>query len=628
MKVKLSSGLLIPVSIIFAEILILSGCKEDPVPPTVTTTSVTGITFTGASAGGSVSADGGADVTARGVCWGPASSPVISGSHSTDGKGTGLFTTSLSGLSTGTKYYIRAYATNKAGTSYGNELTFETLPVTLAILSTTEITGKTSNSAVSGGNITSDGGSTVTGRGVCWATTANPTTANSKTTDGSGTGNFVSNITGLSPGTTYHVRAYAVNSIGTAYGNDVQFTSSSTTPVLTTATVTSKTWTSAVSGGNITSDGGALVTARGVCWSTTANPVSTGPHTTDGTGSGTFTSNITGLNPGTTYYVRAYATNSAGTSYGNELSFTTNPVIAPTVTTSTPSPVGTTTATSGGNVTSENGGPVTARGVCWNTTGNPTVSGSRTTDGSGSGIFTSSITGLAPGMVYYVRAYATNSAGTGYGNQIEFSTSITDIDGNIYRTILIGTQLWMQTDLKTTKLNDDSAIPNVLGNSEWAALTSPGYCWFNNNPALGSTYGIIYNWYTVETGNLCPSGWHVPSDSEFKTLEIYLGMTAAAADSGGWRGTDQGAQLKATTTWIPSGYATNSSGFTALGGGYRFGLDGGFNDFNGVAYWWSSSLHWSDTTKALYRRLDSNQRRIYREGVIKAGGKYVRCLKN
>jgi uncharacterized protein (TIGR02145 family) len=105
-------------------------------------------------------------------------------------------------------------------------------------------------------------------------------------------------------------------------------------------------------------------------------------------------------------------------------------------------------------------------------------------------------------------------------------------------------------------------------------------------------------------------------------------MSAAAADSGGWRGTVQGAQLKATTTWIPSGYATNSSGFTALGGGYRFGIDGGFNDFNGVAYWWSSTLHWSDTTKALYRRLDSNQRRIFREGVIKTGGKYVRCLKN
>jgi uncharacterized protein (TIGR02145 family) len=104
-------------------------------------------------------------------------------------------------------------------------------------------------------------------------------------------------------------------------------------------------------------------------------------------------------------------------------------------------------------------------------------------------------------------------------------------------------------------------------------------------------------------------------------------MTQLEADNSGWRGTNQGTQLKFTSTWTPS-TGTNSSGFAGLGGGYRYGVDGSFNDMGVVSYWWSSSLHWDDTTKALYRRLDSSEAGVYREGVIKAGGKSVRCLKN
>jgi uncharacterized protein (TIGR02145 family) len=619
---------LLLITIFLTEIIFLTSCRKDPVPATLTTVTATNITTISATAGGNITADGGAAISARGVCWGTSSQPSVSGSHTSDNTGSGSFTSNITDLAPGTKYYIRAFATNKAGTAYGNELTFETLPLVIPAVNTSEVTGLTSTSAVSGGNITYDGGSPVTARGICWATTANPTTSNNKTSNGTGDGSFTANITGLTAGTTYHVRAYAINNIGTAYGNDIPFTTTATTPVLTTALITSPTRTTAVSGGNITSNGGAAVTARGVCWSTASGPVATGFHTSDGTGNGTFTSNLTDLTPNTFYYVRAYATNSAGTAYGNEVTFTTSPVQIPALTTTVVTSPALTTAVSGGNITSDNGGAVTARGVCWNTTGNPTVAGSKTSDGTGSGTFTSNIGGLTAGTVYYVRAYATNSAGTGYGNQERFSTSISDIDGNIYKTVLIGTQLWMQANLSTTKFNNNASIPNVTDNNEWKDLATPAYCWFINTPSYGVTYGAIYNWYAVETGLLCPSGWHVPTDPEFKTLEMYLGMTQAAADSGGWRGTDQGARLKSTTTWIPSGYATNSSGFTALGGGYRFGMDGGFNDLNGVSYWWSSTLHWDDTTKALYRRLDSNQRRIFREGVIKAGGKYVRCLKN
>jgi uncharacterized protein (TIGR02145 family) len=291
--------------------------------------------------------------------------------------------------------------------------------------------------------------------------------------------------------------------------------------------------------------------------------------------------------------------------------------------------VAVTTAVSGGNVTNDNGGVVTERGVCWNTTGNPTIAGSKTSDGTGTGGFSSTITSLSAGSVYYVRAFATNSAGTGYGDQIRFSTSITDADGNTYRTVAIGTQLWMQSDLKTTRFNDNSPIPYVPDNTDWRNLITPGYSWYDTSPSYRSTFGILYNWYTVETGELCPSGWHVASDQEFKTMEINLGMSPSEADGTLWRGTDEGTQLKYTQTWYPSsGNGTNSSGFAALGGGYRYGLDGGFAGMGVTSYWWTSDLHWSDTTKALYRRLDSGETRVHREGVSKAGGKFVRCLKN
>ena len=175
-----------------------------------------------------------------------------------------------------------------------------------------------------GGNVTFDGWSEITARGVCWSTSPNPTINDSKTTDGSGIGSFTSNITGLADGTTYYVRAYATNSKGTAYGEEKSFTTiAKTLPQITTANVTSITANTAVCGGNVTSDGNATITARGVCWSTSPNPTITDNKTTDGSGIGSFTSNITGLTLNTTYYVRAYATNEKGTAYGEEKSFAT-----------------------------------------------------------------------------------------------------------------------------------------------------------------------------------------------------------------------------------------------------------------------------------------------------------------
>lgn len=194
-------------------------------------------------------------------------------------------------------------------------------------LTTTAVSAITDISAISGGTITSDGGENITARGVCWGTSPGPIVTGNNTSNGTGTGAFSSNLTGLSPSTLYYVRAYATNSVGTAYGNELSFTTLPTAPVLptlTTAALTAITYSTSTSGGNVSADGGATVTARGVCWSTTPNPLATGNHTTDGTGTGTFISSVTGLTANTTYFIRAYATNSAGTAYGNELNFTTS----------------------------------------------------------------------------------------------------------------------------------------------------------------------------------------------------------------------------------------------------------------------------------------------------------------
>ena len=195
-------------------------------------------------------------------------------------------------------------------------------------------------------------------------------------------------------------------------------------PTLITTNYSNLTGASATSGGTVTTDGGSAIVARGVVWNTSENPTIANSKTTDGTGTGNFTSAITGLTAGTTYYVRAYATNSSGTGYGTQITFTTtaNPANFPVVTTTAASSITSSAASSGGNVTSDGGSPVTARGVAWSTTSGPTTANSKTVDGTGTGTFTSAIAGLAANTVYYVRAYATNANGTAYGNQVSFTT--------------------------------------------------------------------------------------------------------------------------------------------------------------------------------------------------------------
>lgn len=488
-------------------------------------------------------------------------------------------------------------------------------PPTLITSPATEISYST---VVTGGNITDHGGDDVTVRGVCWATTANPDISGSHTTDGAGTGIFTSNLDGLTPGLTYYVRAYATNSAGTGYGNEVIFAATAaTTATVTTKTVSDPSFNSALGGGNVTDDGGDLITAKGVCWSIRTEPLVTGPHTTDGAGTGTFDSNITGLLPGTTYYARAYATNSKGTSYGNEVTFVTAVTFA-TVSTSTVPEPNVYNALGGGTITTDGGDPATIRGVCWSTAPEPTVVDSHTTNGTGIGAFESNITGLVPATTYYVRAYATNSKGTVYGEAVSFTTLLGDYDLNSYRFVKIGEQVWMSENLATTKLYDGTPIANLTVAADWESASVPAYAWYSNNEALYKlTYGALYNWQAVASNKLCPEGWHVPTEADWNILITYVGGVDAA-----------GGKLKqaGTALWLsPNTGATNESNFTALPGGGRKPT-GEFEVRGSIGVWWTSTP--SGLANGIGVSMSSENASVNMGNSITGVGRSVRCLKN
>ena len=452
--------------------------------PIVTTAAVTSVTETSAVTGGNVTSDGNASVTERGVVYSTNPNPVITNLSNTIrpcGSGTGEFTYTITGLQANTKYYVRAYAKNDAGTAYGEEISFTTnKQVVLPTVTTTSATSVTESSAVTGGNVTSDGNATVTERGVVYATTQNPTTANTKVASGSGTGSFVCNLSGLQPNTTYYVRAYATNSKGTAYGTQVTFTTSKSIslPTVTTTIVSSIRFNYAMTGGNVTSEGGASVTDRGVVYSTTKNPTTaSATKVASGNGVGVFTTPLENLSPNTTYYVRAYATNASGTAYGTELTFTTSKqVVLPTINTVVITQVTTTTAIANANVTNDGGGDITERGVVYSTSQNPTTAtAAKVTSGSGTGAFSSTIDGLTPSTTYYVRAYAKNSAGTAYGGQATFTTS--DLPTSV--------TLPTVTTTAASSIKETSAVTG--GN-----VTSDGN-------ATVTERGIVYNTYANPT---------------------------------------------------------------------------------------------------------------------------------
>lgn len=222
--------------------------------------------------------------------------------------------------------------------------------------------------------------------------------------------------------------------------------------------------------------------------------------------------------------------------------------------------------------------------------------------------------------------------------------TVVDIDGNVYNTVIIGFQTWMKENLRTTRFNDGTTVPLVMDNADWTALTSSGSCTYNNttNTETINMYGILYNWYSVNTNNICPVGWHVPSDSEFTEFEIFLQNNGynydGSSDTDNDRTTNNkiAISLAALTNWNSAtdegsigsnGYSAyrNKTGFTALPGGYR-GNDGSFIGMGyNLAYWTSSDFN---ANNAWFRSMDYANLGPYRSNISKVDGFSVRCLKD
>ncbi len=284
-----------------------------------------------------------------------------------------------------------------------------------------------------------------------------------------------------------------------------------------------------------------------------------------------------------------------------------------------------TNTTANVNVTITNGGNsnITAKGICWSTSTNPTiVLSTKTIDGTGTTAFNSVLNSLAPGTTYYVRAYATNNSGTVYSLEITFTTVA-------LTSVTIGNQVWTTKNLDITTYRDGTPIPQVIDPTAWANLTTGAWCYYNNDSANGATYGKLYNWYAVagiwneasktdvnQRKKLAPTGYHVPSDSEWTILTTYLGGEGIA-----------GGKMKeaGTTHWLsPNLDATNSSGFTGLPGGYC--INGTFGYIGRGGYWWSSL---DDTAASAWRRdLHYGNSLAYRTGGGMTTGFSVRLLKD
>ena len=307
-----------------------------------------------------------------------------------------------------------------------------------------------------------------------------------------------------------------------------------------------------------------------------------------------------------------------------------NPGSLASITTTAVTSITATTAVSGGNISNDGGSLITQRGVCYSTTPTPTTANTTVISGSGTGSFSCNLMGLIPNSTYYVRAYAINSAGTEYGNEINFVTTTGGVidnppgngvtfNGYNYGSIVFGNgQEWMTENLRTSAYANGDQIPNVTADNLWSNLTTGAWSHYNNGSQFETPYGKLYNWYTVaDSRNVCPTGWHVPSDTEWTVLTDYLGGELVA-----------GGKMKSTGTlyWIsPNTAATNESGFSGHPGAIRYDT-GPFYGIGQGSFWWSSSEGSADAAWSRY--LGYNNGNILRVNSYKKSGSYVRCLRD
>lgn len=423
-------------------------------------------------------------------------------------------------------------------------------------------------------------------------------------------------------GTKYGYRVVAYADKNHSNPLEVNFTPI-TLPKVETSQVSVLGDTAAVLGGNIIHDGGSPILERGAIFVVNYNSTNPEWKILMGNGAGSFEKYVDNLKPASTYFYRAFARNIQGTAYGDAVSFTTLTSLAK-LTTSPVAIFSESAAILGGSITSDGGLTIAQKGICYSQYPNPTTNDSVFILGTGNDSFKTTVKYLQPNTTYYVRAFAINAKGTSYGTQVSFKTDpvLKDIDGNTYKTVIIGDQVWMAENLRTTKYRDGTPIPNVTDYKIWMNLTTGAYCYFMNSVANGAVYGPLYNFYSViDNRGLSPSGWHVPSDAEWSILREFLGGEKVA-----------GGKLKETGTkhWnSPNDQADNSSGFTALPGSWRGSGGAFYYNVGACGMWWTSTISDNPNYPWLYSMWGgTNLGRSIDSYFPKDAGCSIRCIKN
>lgn len=545
-------------------LFLIFGCKKDV--PEVMTVSVTEIQTTTASCAGKVYYDGGSPITSKGVCWGFNNLPTIQNQKTIETDDGNDFTSLLSGLSPGKLYYVRAYAVNAVGIGYGNSITFTTKGGAPEGNSCGAME-VTTNSATLFSNVVPNYLSTeVTFEYGTTTSYGSTIIAKESPIAGERSTIYVSaDLTGLNPGTLYYCRTRMVNSAGTTYGEGSFFNTLGSVPGVLTITADNIQLSAASLNGIVNAN--ELSTSVSFEYGLTSSygqTVAAVPNSVSGNSNVNVSASLSGLNPGTTYHYRIIATNILGTSTGSDLTFATlggSPIIKTISTTGISSYSGILRG-----IINSNYSPTIVTFEYGNSEeyGQSVVATIDPVSNNTDSLISVSISGLLPEMTYHFRIVATNSYGTSYSTDGIFTTTSTlsDAEGNKYSTILIDNNLWMAENLKATKLNDGSSLLNIFANVKESSATMPWYAYYDGQLSNFEKYGALYNVEAIQTGKICPVGWHIPTKNEFLNLVYYYSYSL-----------NNGGKLKEAgfDNWqYPNTGATNESGFTALPGGYFF----------------------------------------------------------
>ena len=586
-----------------------------PSVPTIALKSISDIWDTHAKAEIALDFDGGTPISEIGICWNTQPAPVVENNKQTT-KDT-VVALEIKDLQPNTQYHVRAYAINKVGIAYSEEYEFITLD--LPTVATEDITNIEQTSAQLNGSLIFNGNDTTIIKGFCWGEAENVTINNNYIQSDTINNTFTYSLSTLKVETKYHVRAYAKNKLGIVYGEEKSFiTKSATTPIITTSSVMNVLYTSAMIAGNVINDGGASVIECGVVYSTTPNPTISDRKVASGTSTGLFTCNITNLLANTTYYVRAYAMNRKGTSYGEQLLFTTKDYNLPTITTSFATSITYISASVGGTVISDGDTSLTEWGVVYSRTQNPTFANMKVTCGTDMGIgsFVCNITNLEENTTYYVRAYAINCKGTAYGTQVSFTTNEQSSTPN-YSTENGHEYVDLGLSVKWATCNIGASVPEEYGDYFAWGETTPknSYDWttykycngsdttltkYNNNKNHGTidsinTPGLALGDAAAHTN--WGGSWRMPRGGELKELEYNCI----------WEWTTQ----NGVNGYIVTSRSNGNSIFLPAAGTIYDVLP---NRIGSHGFYWSNSLYWgnSKTGAILYFHSDfvntSNER--------------------